>query len=300
MAGTWSPRIPGGLKDTLRRSESLRGLVNSARARRLAMTSKRLDACAAQFAMNFHLTGAPALEGRACLEIGAGWVLSHALVCHLMGASSVVVTDLNAVAHPSALGRAVGASSIPLIRDILSPFSDHADLRARLSRLAAVRRWDFEVLRGLGIEYRAPTDMTRAWEGDPVDFIYSLSVLEHVALEDIDPMLRHLGAALRPGGVMIHNIHLEDHLSIDSDPLRFLSEPASAFGRSTQNDRGNRVRRSEWERRFEAVEGLAPRVFYAWQRRDKPLPRRIDPSIEHSGEADLRTSHLGVWCVKER
>ncbi len=298
MVGTWSPRIPNSLKDVLRRAAPLRVAVNQYRAHRLAAGPKRLDACAAQFAMNLHLTGAAPLEGKVCLEIGAGWVLSHALVCHLLGAQRIIVTDLSAIAHPQTLSKALSTSSLSLVRDILAPFSDHSDLRARLEGLAAVQSWDFETLRRLGIEYQAPVDLSHGWSGPKADFIYSFSVLEHVAVDEIDALLATLGDALLPGGHMLHNVHLEDHKAIASDPLRFLQEPSASYGRALQNDRGNRVRSSQWQRRFDQLPGLSTDLFYAWQRLDKPLPSTIDPSIEHTGEDDLRTSHIGIHSVR--
>ncbi|MCP4178379.1 MAG: hypothetical protein GY756_11485 [bacterium] len=53
---------------------------------RLASSSKRIDICSAQFAHLLHLSKQPSLEGKVCLEIGSGWVLSHAIVCYLLGA----------------------------------------------------------------------------------------------------------------------------------------------------------------------------------------------------------------------
>src|SRR3954463_10757133 len=117
----------------LRRAPMVKGLA----ARHLARSSKRLDACAAQIAHLFHLAGRPSLEGKICVELGCGSVMSHALVFHLLGAERVYATDLVPMADFSALAASVRSATASLVRDILSPFSDHEALRARMDRLAA-------------------------------------------------------------------------------------------------------------------------------------------------------------------
>src|SRR5688500_6756824 len=85
--------IPEGVKAPLRDSSAFRNLRTPWHARRLARSTKRLDLCAAQFAQSLHLAGDVRLEGARCLELGAGWVLTHALVCHLLGAERIVAVD---------------------------------------------------------------------------------------------------------------------------------------------------------------------------------------------------------------
>ena len=75
-----SEALPEGIKSRLR------PYLDPWKARHLAATSKRLDMCAAQIAHVLHLAGRPTIAGSVCLELGAGWVLSHSLVLHLLGA----------------------------------------------------------------------------------------------------------------------------------------------------------------------------------------------------------------------
>ena len=88
MQGIISHILPNALKRKIRQSQSDNETHKS--AIRLASSSKRIDICAAQFAHNFHLSKHPSIEGKICLEIGAGWVLSHAVVCYLLGAKRVI------------------------------------------------------------------------------------------------------------------------------------------------------------------------------------------------------------------
>lgn len=290
--------VPEGLRHRIRQAEWWRRRYNRRHAVELASTSKRLDLCAAQMAHMFHLADHPPLAGKVCLEVGCGWILTHALVCHLMGAEKVIVSDIERMAKPPYIPVAVGGAVHYIVRDVLSPFAPHPEIRARLERLAAIEHWDFDVLAELGIEYVAPIDLARERLGRPVDFIYSLSVLEHVPVDDIPGLLANIVADLAPGGTMVHAIHLEDHRDIQGAPFPFLAEDGDRYGRGEQSDHGNRVRRSGWRRLFDGLDDLEWRFLYEFSRLDKPLPERIDTAVEHEGEDDLRVSHVGVYGVK--
>jgi hypothetical protein len=291
-------RIPPVVRERLRRMRRIRRVRDVVRARSLAVGSKRLDLCAAQIAMLLHMSGAPSLSGKVCLEIGSGWVLSHALVMQLLGATRVIATDIEPLAHPTVLRQAVRRSNEGIIRDVLAPFADHAAIRERLAALREIRSFDVETLGRLGIEYRAPIDLAKAPLGEPIDFAFSLSVLELVPTADLSPLLVNLTADLRPGGAMLHAIHLEDNRDGASAPFEFLSEPAQSYDRYAQGWRGNRLRASELLRIFNTVPGLNARIVYAWQRLDRPLPTRVAPEITYTDEHDLRTSHVGIYATK--
>lgn len=291
--------VPRGLRSAVRQSAWWRARYNHRHAVELGSTSKRLDLCSAQMAHMFHLADHPSLEGKVCLEVGCGWILTHALVCHLLGAEKVICTDIDAMAKPQYISVAVGGAVQYIVRDVLSPFCPHPDVRARLDNLSQVEHWDFEALEKLGIEYVAPVDLARQPLGRPVDFIYSLSVMEHVPVDDIEPLWRHMVEDLRPGGTMIHAIHLEDHRDIAGAPFPFLAEDGATYGPEQQTDHGNRVRRSTWARMLDGLEGFDWRFIYEFSRNDKPLPEHIDAAVEHEGEEDLRISHIGVYGTRE-
>lgn len=77
-----SKLIPVSVKKAIKRS-SVYDVYELRVARRLAATSKRIDICAAQIAHLLHLSSHGPVENMVCLEVGSGWVLSHALVFHL-------------------------------------------------------------------------------------------------------------------------------------------------------------------------------------------------------------------------
>ena len=80
--------LPKGLKKAIKARLIRYGYFDTERthARELARTSKRIDICAAQLAHVLHIADRPTLVNKTCLEIGAGWVLSHSIVMHLLGA----------------------------------------------------------------------------------------------------------------------------------------------------------------------------------------------------------------------
>jgi len=291
--------IPESLKAPIRGSSLFRAVYHPRHAARLARTTKRLDQCAAQLAHTLHLAGDVRLEGARCLELGAGWVLTHALVCHLLGAKRVVAVDVERAARFDALRAAVADAPPALVRDLLAPFSDHGRVRARLERLRSIERFDAAALAELGIVYRAPVDLARDALSEPFDLIYSLSVLEHVPVDDVGALLANLARQLTAGGTMLHVIHLEDHRDIARDPFAFLSARAQPFSRVEQTERGNRLRASSWLDAFAAVPGLHARVLWAWQRWDAALPATVEPSVRAHDETDLRTSHLGIAARRE-
>jgi len=283
--------IPRVLKDKARSSPQ----YERWQARTLASHSKRLDICSAQLAHDFHLSSSPSLSGKVCLEIGGGWVLSHAIVCHLLGAKRVIAADLVPHAHPNVLHTAIHDSVASIVRDVLSPFEDHSLIRLRLDELMRIRHFDFDVLKRLGIEYLAPFDFARSRLGVPVDFVFSNSVLEHVPCEEVPLLLKNVVADLNPGGTMIHNIHLEDHGDISGNPFGFLSIPGENYPRSLQSSRGNRIRRSVWQEYFSGIEDAKSSLIYEWSRRDKELPAHVDHSIHYEDIDELRISHVGVY-----
>jgi hypothetical protein len=285
--------LPSPIHRRLRSMARVRRLRDRITARSLANGSKRLDLAAAQVAQLLHLSDVPSVEGRVCLELGSGWVLTHALVMHLLGATRIIATDLEAVAHLGVIRRAVHAADEAAVRDILAPFSSHSAVRERLATLRTIRTFDRQALAGLGIDYRAPIDLAVDRINEPIDLVYSFSVLEHVSIESLPLLLANVTADLRPGGVMLHAVHLEDHLD-STRPFAFLGTRSVPFDADLQASRGNRLRGSELLRTFNDVPDLEASLLYAWQRTDRPLPDSLDPAITFTDEADLRTSHVGI------
>lgn len=286
--------LPTGVQNFIAETK----LWNVITARRLALGGKRVDLCAAQVAHNLHLAKIDSLEGKSCLEIGAGWLLSHAIVYHLLGAKKVVTTDVASLAQLQFLHLAIQKSIPSVIRDILSPFENHAILRQRLDNLLSINRFDYTTLEGLGIEYIAPVDLVQSPLNMTVDVIYSNSVLEHIPEEDIPLLIEALIVMLEDGGIMLHAIHLEDHLDFKKNPFHFLGIPTAGFSREMQQSRGNRIRASRWLDYFTNSESLETITLYQWHRKDCSIPKKICPFVIQKNPEDTTVSHLGLYCRK--
>ncbi len=287
--------LPARIKDAIKKTPVFSS-VEKQTASKLARTSRRLDTCASQFAHILHLSGISSLEGKVCLEVGSGWVLTHALVCYLLGAKKIIATDITPCAMPSVLTGAVQKSVTSLPRDILAPFSDHAKIRERMERLVRQKNFSFETLGALGIEYQSPVNLAEERLKTRADFIYSLSVLEHVPKRDVPGLLGNLSEMLLPEGAMIHCLHLEDHKEFTRHPFDFLS--LKKYPRRMENQRGNRMRKSAWISAFDRIENTKTRVLYAHSRIDRPLPDQVDQSISYTDKKDLGASHLGMFTKK--
>jgi hypothetical protein len=266
-------------------------------ARRMAATSKRIDICSAQIAHLLHLSSHRPITDLVCLEVGSGWVLSHALVFHLLGAKRVIATDVLPHAQPSVLKAAFRNAVTSLPRDILAPFAEHSLIRKRMDHLLSLPEFSFESLKSLGVEYISPVDFAERKLELKVDLIFSASVLEHVPCDDVSPLLGNLAEMLSPGGTMLHAIHLEDHRDF-GQPFVFLSLPGHSYSRRLQSSRGNRIRFSEWSRLFDEVPRTVTKTLFAYHRRDRSLPNAIDSSVRYLDEEDLRVSHIGTFTRK--
>jgi hypothetical protein len=287
--------IPAPVRAKVRQAD----FWNNRRAMWLAGATRRLDLCAAQVAMNFHLAHSFSLEGKVCLEIGSGWVLSHALVFYLLGAKQVIATDIVPLANPAATRHSVRSASPATVRDVLAPYAEHSAVRGRLDELVNADQLNLDTLASLGVHYIAPIDLTRERLDMPVDFIYSNSVLEHVPLNDIPNLLCRLNQALTSGGIMIHCIHLEDHKDYHSRPFAFYSEPETEFPADVSLDRGNRIRSSGWKYLFDEMKDVKTCYLYEWSRKDVNLPEFVHSSVSHQGFADLRVTHIGLLSMKK-
>lgn len=241
------------------------------------------------------LAGRAPLRDKVCVEIGSGRVLTQSVVLHLLGAKKVIATDIAKIAFPSHLRAAVQHADIAVTHDALSCFEDPIVLNKRLGALRRLPSFDWTALADLGIEYRAPVNLAEERIGEPFDFVFSESVLEHIPLDQIDAVLANLAADLRPGGLMIHRIHLEDHRSLVQDPFAFFE--MLEYGSSEQGRFGNRLRPSTWLSLFRAVPSLETNVLFQWSRPDAPIPDVV-PEVAYEDEMDLRASNVGIIAWK--
>jgi len=218
-----SPHARAKVKKILSSVGHRASFLDPLRARHQALTKKSFSSVATYLSEHLRLAGITDLNGRRCLEFGCGHVPTELAYYDHLGAARIIGLDYNRIAKFNYMRIALRGSP--------------------------AERFD-----PAKIEYIAPFDALRD-SVPPADFIHSEAVLEHVPPDDALPILRNLAAALPSGGVMINNIDLRDHKFWHEDPNAFLL-PASDYRESDYDARGNRLRKSDWTRIFEAVEGI--------------------------------------------
>lgn len=258
----------------------LNRLAESLRLRRLARGPRRLDACAAQVALLLGSAGPPRIAGRQVLELGVGRIPGHALCMHLLGAERVDAWDIVPLASASGLAGSINAADPSLVRDVLSPFAPHHDIRQRLDAARATAASRPGDLGQYGIHLRIHEPGAKPGPAE-WDLIYSLSVAEHIPATALAEWLACHFAALRPGGTMLHAIHLEDHL----DTLRAPWAHRHAGG--VHDQRGNGLHADAILAMATALPGARVRTLWRWERHD--VPADVDGD---------RTSHLGLAVEK--
>lgn len=287
---------PQWLKDKLRSNSVLRSAVNRSEAQHFSVSSKRIDVCSAQICHAFMACGLNGLVGKRAIECGSGWVLSHSLVFHLMGAKEIVATDIEELACPEMLINAIRSSEASIPIDTLAQFDSYEAIYERYQKLVEIKSFNFKTLESLGIHYVAPHDFAIKHMVPPADFMFSNSVMEHVPVNVCQDVLTNMAASLAPNGTMIHRVHLEDHHDCASNPWGFFDQ--SNYDSELQTRWGNRIRPSQWREMLDTIPDSTWRFFYGFERWNKPLPNQIDADVQFTDEKDLRCSHIGICLTK--
>jgi SAM-dependent methyltransferase len=273
------------------------GWAQRLRARQLAEGAKRLDQWAPTLAAMLRTAGVRSLDGRACLEFGSGHLLTEPLLHHLLGARRAVAVDYFTILDERLVGSACTGVDEDALVAALQPFAAAEEIRRRYRALVAREDWSLTGLAELGISYVAPYDAAKGpLEREAFDLIVSCSVLEHVPVADAPGILASLAAMLKPGGVMVHAIHLEDHRDFAGAPLAFLA--ADTDWREADADRrGNRLRRSDWMRMAQNLNGMEVVAADA-QMSAAELPASLDPRLAAYERDDLRVGGLVIAIRK--
>lgn len=211
-------RVPGGagINDRLQRvAGGLRDFHSN-------VATKVDDWCG--IAALLSAVGRADVRGRDIAEVGTGWYPTLPLCFVLGGARSVLTVDLTrhlseemtfkvlAALEPH-LGRISAACGVPL-----------EDVRARYLQLRSHRGLE-SLLRAAGIRYEAPQDAAQlAWLADrSLDIVYSNSVLEHVAVHALGPIMQEAARVLKPDGLMVHAVACNDHYAHFDKSISFVN-----------------------------------------------------------------------------
>jgi hypothetical protein len=291
------------LKRALRSNGHSRSVMDPLTARKDALGKKRLDRSLRQLIEVLGVDGAQLLSGRACVDFGAGYVPMDAVSMWLLGAHSVIAVDYNDIASLRAMCLGLARADFSITRDLLRDVAPSCNWKARLQILEGIgaSRCDMS-FDNIPFRYIAPLDVIADPEGLPAfDFVWSTSVLEHIAPSKLISVLGALNGRAAPGAVHVHRVDLRDHRDFDRAPYGFL-DPNLRFDPESQADvRGNAMTLEAWELELANHPELGLRVAAADQGRPSLVP--IDPNTGKpviSRVADCLTivsSSIGVDCA---
>jgi hypothetical protein len=247
-----SPGVRNRLKRLLGAGGHGRSIFDPMKGRHLARGKKRLDIAAQRLASSLRLAGVLSLKGTKCLELGVGYVLSEPLLFYLLGCKNPYATDYNDIASISATYQAVQNSTSDAVANALSGFELPADFEKRLHNLFGLNRAEFPSFLKQVITYRAPYDGSREEPICQFDLIHSTSVLEHIPLHIVAPLLTNFAGQLASKGVWINSIDLRDHYDFDRAPFAFLADDTD-WSEHDADVRGNRLRKTHWLNYFSSL-----------------------------------------------
>ena len=292
------PRWRERLKDAVGALGHAPGWAQSWRARQLAEGAKRLDQWAPNLAAMLRTAGVRSLDGRACLEFGSGHLLTEPLLHHLLGARRAVAVDYFPILETGVVRSVCTGVDEDALVAALQPFAPADRIRARYRALLAREDWSLAGLAELGLSYVAPFDAAKGpLEREAFDLIASTSVLEHVPVADAASILASLAAMLKPGGVMVHAIHLEDHRDFQNAPLAFLAADTD-WSEADADRRGNRLRGSDWMRMAKDLDGTEVVAADAHVSATE-LPASLDPRLAAYDRDDLKVGSLVIAIRKQ-
>lgn len=197
------------------------------------------------------------LEGLHVVELGTGWVPAVPLAFALSGAR-VDTFDVTRLVAPKLHQRSILRTSDYLEKYATASGCDLAVVRERWNRVNNTADLD-SALRQLNGMYVAPCDTRRLpHQTGSVDLVLSNLVLQCIPVDVLSGVLEESFRVLKPGGLALHRVGLEDEYS-KSDPCRDALEFLS-YSRLMWNlvfnhplKHINRLRRSAFHEMFRRI-----------------------------------------------
>lgn len=250
------PFVRVGVKQILRAQGHRKSMFDVYKAKHLSRTKKRLDVAAKLLSWRMSVAGVTSLRGKACLEIGAGYVLAEPVIFYLLGCGEAVATDFNKIASMAATVSSIRNTNRDDVMSALSGLDLPDDINDRLDKIFSA---DISTLMPL-LSYRAPYDGSCGEALGKFDFIHSVSVLEHIPNDIVGPFLKNFVSQLSRQGVWINHVDLKDHRDFIKAPFGFLAEDTD-WTEAQCDSRGNRLRKSQWAEAFAPLPAVTECVF---------------------------------------
>jgi SAM-dependent methyltransferase len=242
------------------------------------------------FIEQFRAQGLPLATPMRALELGTGWLHFYAVFLRLFYQVEVTLFDVWDCRQFEALRNMV--SNVPANLPEWMPLSDAeaAQVRAWAEVITAQTCFD-DVYRLLGFDYVVDAQgELGAFRDGQFDLVFSFDVLEHVNAAALPHSIASYCRVLRPGGVSIHQIGLDDHLALydrRASHRQYLAYPDWEWKLRFENrlQYFNRVPYSRFRELFEAcgMEEVHASATY-----------------EHAAVEDLRiASSFRAWSVED-
>lgn len=190
-------------------------------------------------------------NGSRMLEIGTGWMHWYSIYARLF------IDPLNITAMDVWDNRQFSAlmAAARKLRPAFELRGEADDVRARLDMVLAATGFD-DLYRRLGLEYvLRPQGRLDGFASDSFDAAISFHVLEHVRREAVPALLLDIHRVLKPGAITIHQIGIDDHLTLydrSASRKQYLAYSDRTWRWCFENDVQyfNRLQESEWKALF--------------------------------------------------
>lgn len=147
-------------------------------------------------------------ENATVLELGTGWTHFYAIFLRLFYASQFTLFDVQDNRQLGALKDRTAALFAILEHTAPGDFDSH--LAQKVVQIEGFA----ELYQLLGMNYVIENSGSlRAMENNAYDVVFSVDVLEHVARASLQLTISEMYRVLKPGGICLHQIGLDDHLS---------------------------------------------------------------------------------------
>ena len=230
-----------------------------------------------------HVLGAarlgPRAEGLNLLELGPGDSLGTALVGKALGAEAVTLIDVGSFAtRDMAVYRGLATY---LAGQGLSapPLGENADAMLQAAN---------------GTYLTQGVASLESLPAGSIDFAFSNAVLEHIRVHDFLPMMKALRRAMAAGGIVYHNVDLQDHLAYALNNLRFSDRLWESAFMARSGFYTNRIGYAEMMDLFRKA-GFSTEVLEVRRFARLPTPRSaMAPRFRDRSDDDLLVSGFQV------
>lgn len=235
-------------------------------------------------------------KGMSALELGTGWMHWYGIYARLHADMCVDLFDVWDNRQFSAMKSAFAK----VARQWRSEKNRRPEVMERLERLLQEESFD-ALYRNFGLSYSlSDVGSLAAYRAQQYDSVFSFHVLEHVPAGSIAETISDSHRLLKPGGIMIHQIGIDDHLSHydkAESPKNYLRYSSKTWKRWFENDvqYHNRLQGADYDRMFREA-GFKVRESFSEKCVLDGLP--INSEWERYSATDLETTVLTVVCEK--